>query len=49
MKPYKTVRSMSELERFSTVLYGFLRFLSISYVCFFSIRDVYEYGNRGIY
>ena len=26
---------MSELERFSTALYGFLRFLTISYVCFF--------------
>ena len=26
---------MSELERFSTVLYGLLWFLTISYVCFF--------------
>ena len=34
--------NMSELERFSTLLYGsvhFLWFLTISYICFFSIRD----------
>ena len=31
---------MSELEQFSTVLYGFLQFLMISYVCYF------PYGER---
>ena len=31
---------MSELERFSTLLYGFVRFLTIFHVCFF------PYGNQ---
>ena len=42
------LRNMSKLERFSTVLYGFRRFFTISYVCFFFHTGILEVAKISI-